>query len=213
MVVYSAKNLTAFVVCNSRTLHGQGCPLIGVEDMICADSIRVVHPLFQAEGGGSIPTSALQLQVVKIEFKVAKSLNRLWHSRLPFFREPNMGWLCFGAEFEGIIYAVSIWSHPVARLLPQVEWFELRRLAIAPDAPRNTASRMLAVMARLIRKAKPEVTRLISYQDTQAHTGAIYKAAGWQVGATSDGDGWDRPNRSRPAAQSLAPKVRWEKVL
>lgn len=181
-----------------------------------AESVRVARPLFQAAGGGSTPTSALQLHLERIPFWLARDLNRLWHSRLPRFgtgfidRQP---YLCYAAEFDGLYYATAISSNPVARALPQQTWLELRRLAIAPDAPKNTASRMLGVMVRLIRRERPEVVRLISYQDTEAHTGCIYRAAGWTPTTLSAADDWTRPKRPRPAAQSTAPKQRWEKTL
>jgi hypothetical protein len=181
-----------------------------------ADGVRVAHPLFQAGGGGSTPTSALQLRLYRIGFDLAKDLNREWHLRLPRFGTgfiKNQPFLCYGAEFDGRYFGVAVWSNPVARNLPQREWLELRRLAIAPDAPRNTASRMLGVMARLVANARPEVVRLVSYQDTEVHTGSIYRAAGWTATTINADGGWDRPNRSRPRAQSDAPKQRWEKSL
>lgn len=181
-----------------------------------AESIRVMHPLFQAGKGGSIPTSALSLVLSQIDFRHAKALNKLWHSRLPRMGTGcihNQPFLCYAAEYEGIIYAVAIWSNPVARNLPQQTWLELRRLAIAPDAPRNTASRMLRIMALLIRKARPDVVRLVSYQDMAVHTGGIYRAAGWAATTVNDDGNWDRPNRSRPKAQSEAAKQRWEKSI
>jgi hypothetical protein len=120
---------------------------------------------------------------------------------------------CWAADHDGIYYAVAIWSNPVARLLPQQTWLELRRLAIGPDAPKNTATRMLGVMAKLIRKKRPEIERLISYQDMDVHTGAIYRAAGWTATTVNKSALWDRPNRSRPKAQSGANKQRWEKII
>jgi hypothetical protein len=191
-----------------------------------ADSIRVVHSLFQERGGGAIPTSALLLWVERILFPQARQLNGMWHSRLPRIGDPPNVMTpsaapCFAAIFDGVIYAVAIWSHPVSRSLPQKHWLELRRLAIAPDAPKNTASRMLAVMTRLLRKQKPDVCRLISYQDTAVHSGCIYRAAGWEPTVVSAYSTWNRPNsrntsgrpRKRPADQSMAQKQRWEKVL
>jgi hypothetical protein len=129
--------------------------------------------------------------------------------------------LCYVAEYENIAYAVAIWSNPVSASLPQHTWLELRRLAAAPDRPRNTCSRMLAVMTRLIRKRLLKIERLISYHDTKVHTGSIYRAAGWTKTTVSKGGDWNRPNarnlngtpRTRPKAQSEAPKQRWEKVL
>lgn len=183
---------------------------------VSAESMRVMYPLFQAGDGGSSPTSALQLQVERLEFERARVLNEMWHSRLPRFGVgfiQNMPFRSYAALYQNVIYAVGIWSNPCARNLPQDTWLELRRLAIAPDAPRYTASRMLAVMCRMLKREKPHVERFISYQDTEVHTGTIYKAAGWVATVLSDGaGGWDRPNRSRPKAQSEAPKLRWEKL-
>lgn len=180
-----------------------------------AEGVRVAYPLYQAGGGCSTPTSALQLWVDYIDARDAKALNRLWHSRLPKLTSPTaLMRPCFGAEHGGLWYAVAIWSYPIARLLPQDgSWLELRRLAVAPDAPRNTASRMLAVMARLIARAEPSVRRLVSYQDTAVHTGAIYRAAGWTPGRVSEGGEWARPSRCCNKAQAPSKKVRWEKVF
>lgn len=185
---------------------------------IRAGGVRVAYPLFQAEGGGSTPTSALQLHIDPISFEDARAMCGLWHSRMPKIRNPVavMGqYPHFGAEFDGIWYAIAIWSNPVARLLPQRAWLELRRMAIAPDAPKNTASRMLAVMTRIIRKKRPDVERLVSYQDTEVHTGCIYKAAGWTVVVPDDPRSrpWDNAARARNEEQSRSPKHRWDKVL
>jgi hypothetical protein len=119
----------------------------------------------------------------------------------------------YAAEYDGRYFAVAMWSNPVARLLPQLTWLELRRFAIAEDAPKNTASRMLGWMARDIPKRLAGIERLISYQDTEAHTGTIYKAAGWTKTAASSGSQWSRPSRYRTPTQSASPKQRWEKAL
>lgn len=181
------------------------------------ESIRVMHPLFREGEGGSTPTSVLQLRVDRVPFEVARDLNALWHSRLPRIGDPPRlmrAALCYAAHHGGVIFAVAIWSHPVALSLPQREWLELRRLAVAPDAPRNTASRVLAVMARLIRRERPGVVRLISYQDTEVHRGTIYRAAGWTAAAeVTPFARWDKPGRPRPPEQSRAPKRRWERPL
>lgn len=174
------------------------------------DGIRVVHPLFQAEGSGSTPTSPLQLHVGWTTVQVAIGLNELWHSRLPKFTYPPEKCKALCAEFDGVFYAAAIWSPPVARMLNNTGRYELRRFAIAPDAPQNTASRMLRIMRVLIERKMPEVCTLISYQDTEVHTGAIYRAAGWRPVVASAGGEWVRKNRTSGVAQSAAPKVRWE---
>jgi len=183
---------------------------------MCAGSIRVMHPLFHEGEGGSIPTSALQLLIEPVDFLFALELNKTWHSRLPRMGTGcirNQPFLSYGASFEGICYAVAIWSNPVARNLPQQTWLELRRFAIAPDAPRFAATRMLAIMTRTIRRNRPTVERLISYQDLSCHSGTIYKAAGWTKTTVNECGNWNRPGRPRPRTQSEAAKQRWEKVL
>ena len=91
----------------------------------------------------------------------------------------------------------------------------LRRLAIAPDAPKNTASRMLRVMRLLIVRRKPGLKKLISYQDLGVHTGTIYKAAGWKAVRQDRGGEWARPElgRHNRPAQAPTPKIRWEYKL
>lgn len=177
-----------------------------------AGGVRVAYPLFQVEGGGSIPTSALQLRFSVVRLETAKALNRLWHSRLPEFRRPACR-VAYAAEFDGLFFASAIWTNPLARMLPQREWIELNRMAIAPDAPKNTASRMLAWMARDIRRRFPDVTRLISYQELDFHTGCIYRAAGWTPTSRSEGGEWNSTSKPRGKAERGGPKQRWEKAI
>ena len=174
------------------------------------DCIRVVHPLFQEEGSGSTPTSPLQLQIGRMDVWRAIELNRAWHSRLPDFASPPGHCIAYGAEFDSTFYAVAIWSPPVARMLNGRGMYELRRLAIADDAPKNTATRMLRIMRLIVGKTFPAIRTLISYQDTGAHAGTIYKAAGWTATNTDPGGEWSRPSRQRAKAQASTPKIRWE---
>ena len=178
------------------------------------DSIRVVHTLFREEGDGSIPISPLQLSINKMPKQLAVMLNELWHSRLPDISN----WQnceCFAADFGNRYYAVAMWSIPSARGLNGMGWYELRRMAIAPDAPKNTASRMIKIMRETIKKERPEIIKLISYQDTDVHLGTIYKASGWKVGnvgeridETKKHNNWK--TRKGRKNQSTAPKIRWE---
>lgn len=179
---------------------------------IRAESVRVAHPLFQAEGSGSTPTSALQLRFGECDMGTAKALNRLWHSRLPKFRRPTCR-VSYIAESDGIYYATAIWTNPLARMLPQTEWMELNRMAIAPDAPKNTASRMLGWMIRDVRKRFPNVVRAISYQEVDHHTGTIYRAAGWIATERSEGGEWNTASKPRANVVRSGPKQRWEKSV
>ena len=149
------------------------------------DCIRVVHPLFQEEGSGSIPTSPLQFEFGRCPMPVALTLNKEWHSRVPELRNQTGKNIAFAAIFEGRYFAVAIWGEPIARMLNGKGMLELRRMAISPDSPKNTGSRMLRVMRLLLRKEQLGVQRLISYQDSDVHQGTIYKAAGWVACNTS----------------------------
>lgn len=186
-------------------------------DEVRADGDRVTHPLFHAGEGGSTPTSALSLFFFPCDLGTFARLNKSWHSRLPLIGSTR-GRVYYAAEYDHRMYAVALWSNPVARLLPQLEWLELRRFAIAPDAPKNTASRMLGWMVRDIRKRFPDVLRLISYQDCEAHTGTIYKAAGWHRAENyvsrkrglAPTTGWASRHRAGRTDQAVSPRMRWE---
>jgi hypothetical protein len=153
----------------------------------------------------------------------AIELNALWHSRLPTVIRGNIDRnrhsICFAAEHDGVFYASAIWSSPVAGdlLTKGDHWLELRRFAVANDAPKNTASRMLAVMVRIIRRRFPTIVRLISYQDTDAHAGTIYKASGWRRGKEVTDTNWGirRSPTGRKRNPVVAPgvKIRWELPL
>jgi hypothetical protein len=167
--------------------------------------------------GGASPTPSLQpkdLKIVPIEVDLACKLNALWHSRLPRVIPSNITrnrrYACYAAEHEGIHYAVGIWSDPVAanRMADGDRILELRRLAINAEAPPNTASRMLRVMVKLIRKQWSDLVRVISYQDNEVHKGTIYKAAGWTLDGEAEFVDWGA-TRKRNAAQTTASKTRW----
>lgn len=181
-----------------------------------ADDVRDNMPLFRSGLGGSTPTSALQLKIRIVNVHRAIELNKTWHSRLP-----NVDWsnivraspsLCFVAEHNDIAYASAIWSAPCARGYNGRNWLELRRLAIAGDAPKNTATRMLRVMRLMIVKCLPQISKLISYQDTEVHAGTIYRAAGWVAIETFKKTRW-HIGRERTQPVSVKPKIRWEYSL
>jgi hypothetical protein len=179
-----------------------------------ADDVRVTCPLFQAEYGGATPTSALHLRFSRCDIKRAIALNEGWHSRLPALTNWQ-GCFAFSAECGNVVYAVAIWGRPVARAYNGTKTIELRRMAVADDGPKNTASRMIGWMIRNLKRAG-EYTKAISYQDTAVHAGTIYKASGW-IPVKVGKDTWDRPNqgarRRRSDSQEVGEKVRWEHLL
>lgn len=175
--------------------------------------------LFQVEERSNPPESPKQLQFKVIRAQTACQLNEQWHSRLPIIDWSNVvrntHYVCYGAEFGSEFYASAIWSSPVAqnRFKFGKQMLELRRLAISPEAPRNTATRMLGWMRKDILSRFPDIALLISYQDTEVHLGTIYKADNWIAAAESEGLAWNTEKRQRNKEQSLAPKVRWEYKL
>lgn len=186
---------------------------------------QIALPIFWQAGDGELPTSPKQLEIIEIDRYLARDLNALWHSRLPIY---DTGFclnsiVSFGALYKNVYYAIAIWTNPVAAALPQHEWLELRRMAIAPDAPKCTASRMLSKMQKAIALKFPQVTTLISYQDLEAHAGTIYRAANWTATQQHVGGSWNRPNsknlsngkpRTRPDSNgAVGPKQRWEYEL
>lgn len=187
------------------------------------DSSIVQNTLFNQWGdGGSRPTSPLQFEFVEIDMRTARKLNRKWHSMLPRTDLGNL--LCgnmsaaYAADFEGRFYAVAIFSQPIIRAIAKdMKTIELRRLAICGDAPKNTASRMLSVCLRLVKKKYPQMARCISYLAVDVHQGTIYKASGWKpVGEITAA----RPQRPRGCKQratgplqTTSRKQRWEIIL
>lgn len=185
------------------------------------DLDRLASPLLETTTG-AVPRRARQLLVDRCDVRHARVLIARWHSRLP---DTQAGpWMAaYRASFDGVTYAVALWNTPSARMLP-AGLLELRRMAVAPDAPHCTASRFLAEMGRAVRREFPDVQRMISYQDVDVHKGIIYLAAGWEPvhhskARTRDRSGSRvgtrrayRSNLNGDAPDASA-KVRWEKAL
>jgi len=170
----------------------------------------IENPLFNIGKQYQKPKSAKDLIIIKISRDIFMPLNMDWHSRLPDCKNCFEGFF-FGAKFDGKYYAVAWWSKPVARQFNNLGYVELRRLAIHEDAPKFTATRMLSKMIKIIRKKYPEINKCISYQDTEVHTGTIYKAGNWKLANIGQKvkKGWESRDSNRQN-QSTAPKIRWE---
>ena len=181
---------------------------------ICGDSVRETQPLFQVENGGAIPTSPLQFEIIEIKRDIFIDLNKKWHSRLPICTNCWDG-ICFGAEFSGRLFAVAWWSKPIAqnRLRNGRFIYELRRMAICDEAPKNTASRFLKIMVLIIKKRLPDIYKLISYQDTKVHSGTIYRSSNWIMMETQSKGFQTWKNRKNRNDLSDSKKIRWEYII
>jgi hypothetical protein len=185
------------------------------------DSVKVTYPAYQPEEGGAVPTSTLQFMIVEVSVRSARDLNARWHSLLPRTDLGNL--LCgrtsaaYAAVYEGRAFAVGIWSQPIVRQLCDGETVELRRMAICDQAPKNTASRMLSIMRKMIRQKYPQLRKAISYQAVDVHVGTIYRAAGWRpVGTVCQARPQRLPGSKQRATgplQTTSRKQRWEIAL
>ncbi len=182
------------------------------------DNVTTTYPPYQESIGLEIPTSPRQFSIEEISVRSAGVLNALWHSLLPRTNLGNL--LCgslsaaYAAVFRERVFAVGIWSQPIARSLCDGETVELRRLAICPSAPRNTASRMLSIMQKLIRQKYPQLRKAISYQAVDVHAGTIYKASNWTpVEKVAKARPQRKPGHKQRATgplQTKSDKRRWE---
>ena len=158
-----------------------------------------------------------EIEIQETRAQIACMLNELWHSKLPKIHSSNVvrnkHYVCYAIKYKQAIIGVAIWSSPVAanRFKDGDKLLELRRLALSDVCPRNTASFVISSMIKDIKVRFPELIRLVSYQDTEAHLGTIYKASNWTAAPiqTSLLD-WTTSKRKRSSLQSTADKVRRE---
>lgn len=166
-----------------------------------------------------VPESPKLLNLKEVGLKYAMDKNSEWHSRLPITSHSNMirssHKIFYGAEYKDHCFAVAMWTDPVAnnRMSKEYVRLELRRLAIAPDAPKYTATWMISKMVKDIKNRFPDINMLISYQDTEVHTGTIYKAANWKLDTISKFQDWTTGSRQRNQLQSKSDKIRWSYAL
>lgn len=190
----------------------------------CADSLIAERQAFQLGGGGSIPTSAHHFN--KAEWRVrpaslrdAQSLVREHHY--------SRGGSNTAVYVHGLyrvdgdeLCGVAWWLPPTRVACESVnkgQWkrvLSLTRLVVVPGVPKNACSFLLAHSVRMIRSDGRFVS-LVTYADeSQGHTGAIYRAAGWQyVGRTGPSQRWVnasgrqvscKATKNRTKAQMLA---------
>lgn len=160
--------------------------------------------------GATIPAAAVPpkaLRVVDVPFSVCRSVIAEQHY---LGCAPPGGRLFLGILGGGRMVGALMLGRPVARREDQEATLELTRMVLLAGCGRNSESRVLGVLPRLIRARFPEVRRLIAYADpARGHTGTIYAAAGWRrVGATRAGS-WARSRRGRRAGPPSS-KVKWD---
>lgn len=90
---------------------------------------------------------------------------------------------------DEVAVGVAVFALPpreTAKRYGGVTW-ELARLWVHDDEPRNTETWFLARAVKLIRREHPEVRFLVSYADPSVgHQGTIYRAANWREDGHTD---------------------------
>ena len=172
-----------------------------------AGSVAAARPESIQAGGGAIPTPALQsLTVRPISHRAAKELlvrNHYLHTM------PGGTKLAFGI-FSGkhLMGAATLGvgpfnAHRLVSGATHVDCICLTRLWLADDLPKNSESRMLAVILRSLAR-DTSVKFVVTYADPSAgHLGTIYQAGNWTYTGVSGpsvlydlGDGVGRHSRT-----------------
>lgn len=174
---------------------------------MCAGSAAAARSAIQRAGDGAIPIPALQsLRVEALPKLMAREMivrNHYLHS------VPGGTQLAFGVLVgKRLLGALTLGVGPKNghRLVIEAtaqDCATLTRLWLSDDLPSNSESRVLGIVARLL-KRHTRLGFLLSYADPAAgHVGTIYQAAGWlYVGLSSStplydlGDGIPRHSRT-----------------
>lgn len=206
---------------------------------IRAEGDPVAHPLFQAGGGGSTPTSAL-FHITPISHGMAKSWVERWHysKRMPTGKN-----LCYGLWSGPMLYAVIIYGIGVnpfqAKFLGVSRVLEIKRMCRVEPRQEYPLSRFIALTMKMAVRRHP-CDCVVAFADPdQDHKGTVYKASGFTLhGKTNaewhliDADGNTRHRRyafrharrngstlaeSRDALGctrvKTAPKLRWVRFI
>lgn len=125
--------------------------------------------------GGSSPTNTLQIYVKECRFSDIRHIFEQYH-----YKGAHMGGgisVCYAAEQAGCIVGGMVVGKPRHQgKYPGL--LELRRMALSESMPKNSESKFISIVVRLLQKKFPEVNGVLSYADgSVGHAGIIYKAS------------------------------------
>lgn len=135
-----------------------------------------------------------------------------WHSH---HTAPVGHRLSVGAFVDEALVAAIVWGRPVAAGFDAEAVWEVTRLAVGPDAPRYTATRLLGPTTSAV--IKLGVRRCVSYTRMDER-GTCYLAAGWHPTGIVKGREWVSGNKALrwlpglyvPSSE-VVDRVRWER--
>ena len=103
----------------------------------------------------------------------------------------------FGLFRTGLLVGAALWMPPTkvcAESVDKAEWkkvLSLSRLAVLEGEPKNVASLFIGAMLRTLRREGRWVALVTFADESQGHTGAIYKATNWRyLGRTKPAPRW-----------------------
>ncbi len=176
-----------------------------------AASVEASTASFREAGPGASPRAALRdLQIRQIPAGTAKTvLRKHYLGSLPGATQITLG-VFLGPSLEGAVTlgCGPMNGHRLVEGASRDDYLCLTRLWLSELLPKNSESRVLAIVARLLRRYT-EVKFLLSYADpSRGHVGTIYQAAGWTyVGRSSASDlyrvGSGKPQHSRTLSQLM----------
>lgn len=143
--------------------------------MTDAQQVTLVDtPGAQPGKGGSIPTVALQ--VSECRFEAIRHIFEEFH-----YKRAHMGGgisVCYMASDAGGNVVGGIVVGKPRHSSKYKGRLEIRRMAMLDSCPKNSESKFLAIVLRLLRRKFPDVVGVLSYADgSVGHVGTIYKAA------------------------------------
>ena len=98
--------------------------------------------------------------------------------------------LHFGAFLDNVLHGVMSLGSPLDKskvigLVKDTKWnemLELNRMAFDDNLPRNSESRCISIVLKLIKKNAPHIKWILSFADgTQCGDGTIYRASGFYL--------------------------------
>ena len=179
--------------------------------MTSAGSVVVAWPENHRAGGGSSPTSALHdIRLDLIPHWVAKRvLRRHYLGTLAGGSKISFGTF-LDCRLEGAVTlgAGPINGHRIVVEATSDDCLCLTRLWLSDRLPRNAESRVLGIVARLLRR-HTAVKFLLSYADpAHGHRGVVYQGAGWTyAGMSSETDLYRIGNGEPQHSRSLSHRM------
>lgn len=132
-------------------------------------------------------TSVKNIKIKVIPSQIANRFIKRHHYSGKIVNNSKIHFGCFLDQFlHGVMsFGPPLDKRKVISLVEDTKWnemLELNRLAFDNHLPRNSESRCLSIVFKLLRKNAPQIKWILSFADaTQCGDGVIYRASGFQL--------------------------------